>query len=322
MAKISNFRIGIFVLSALVLLAGMLYYLGLSDCFSRKAAVSTFFPESVQGLAVGAQVKYKGAQVGSVEKIVILPARKIIQVDMSVELDSFRNIDGSALFQDDEDFYRFLQKEIREGLRCRLEYAGITGLRFLDLDYFAASGEMPVKPEFAVKGFLLPSVPSALRDVVKSLNISLERISRIQFEEISNNLVRNLDDLNKILASEDVRRTISHLSGMAVSMDQTAAVFTRVVTEDRLRVILDDLESSLSELRTLAAVVRNEAEKSDFSGTAASVRQAADAFSGLLREETPEIKAAVDAWIRTLDMFRELADNLNRDPASLVRGRR
>ena len=110
MAKISNFRIGLFVLSALVLMTVMLYFLGLSDLFSRKAMLSTFFSESVQGLAVGAQVKYKGAQIGTVEKIMILPRRKIIQVDISVELDRFRGYEGEILFPADSDFYHFLQK--------------------------------------------------------------------------------------------------------------------------------------------------------------------------------------------------------------------
>ena len=322
MAKINNFGIGLFVLSALVLTGVMLYALGMSDFFQRKAVLSTFFSESVQGLAEGAQVKYKGARVGTVEKIMILPERRMIRVDMSVELDSFRNSDGSVLFPDDEKFYEFLNQEIREGLRCRLEFAGITGLRYLDLDYFANPGAPVNMPDIAAGGFRMPSAPSALRDVVKSLNTSLERISRIQFEEISHNLVSNLDELNKILASDDIRNTISHLSGMAVSMDKTAAAFSEIVTEDRLQQIVEDLEKSLSETRALTEVLRKDAEKSDIAGTAAAVRHAAESLNGLLVEETPEIRAAVDAWLRALDIFRELMDNLNRDPASVVRGRR
>ena len=85
--------------------------------------------------------------------------------------------------------------------------------------------------------------------------------------------------------------------------------------------ILDELEQSLTEMRTLVAVVRQEAEKSDIADTAASVRQAADSLSGLVREEKADLKVAVDAWIRALDMFRELMDTLNRDPASVIRGR-
>lgn len=322
MAKINNFRIGLFVLSALALAMTLLYYLGVSDLFSRKAVLSTFFAESVQGLAVGAQVKYKGAQIGTVEKIVILPQRKLIQVNMSVELDSFRGSDGGPFFREDEAFYAFLAKEINAGLRCRLEYAGITGLRYLDLDYFARPGDKVESPGITMEGFLMPSAPSALRDVVKSLNTSLERISKVQFEAISDKLVGNLNDLNKILASEDVRKSLAHLSGMAVSMDKTAAVLSQVITEDRLRQLVDDLESSLADAKALTAALRKDAEKSDLAGTAASVRKAADTVANAVQEQTPEVKAAVDAWIRALDIFRELMDTLNQDPSAVIRGKR
>ena len=56
MAQNSNFRIGLFVLSALVLAGALLYFLGMSDLFRRKAELSAYFSESVQGLAEGAQI--------------------------------------------------------------------------------------------------------------------------------------------------------------------------------------------------------------------------------------------------------------------------
>ena len=170
--------------------------------------------------------------------------------------------------------------------------------------------------------FVMPSAPSALRDVVKSLNTSLERISKIQFEAISDKLVGNLNDLNKILASEDVRNSLSHLNSMAVSMDKTAAVLSQVITEERLRQLVDDLESSLADAKALTAALRKDAEKSDLAGTAASVRKAADAVTNVVQDQSPEVRAAVDAWIRALDAFRELMDTLNQDPSAVIRGKR
>ena len=65
-----------------------------------------------------------------------------------------------------------------------------------------------------------------------------------------------------------------------------------------------------------------DAAKSDLPGTAAALRQAADNFSVMLTTRSDDIRAAVDAWLRTMDICRELLDNLNRDPAALIRGRR
>ena len=322
MAKVSNFKTGLFVLGALVLLAMMLYMLGWKDFFVRKAVLTTSCSESVQGLSVGAAVKYKGAQIGSVDRVVILPKGKLIRVDMNVELASFRDNDGKELFLDDTDFYVFLQKEIDNGLRCRLEYAGITGLRYLDFDYFAKPGELPENPGVTGGGYLVPSAPSALRDVVKSLNTSLERIAKIRFEEISDNLVRNLNDLNKILSSEDIHKAMTHLRSMAMTMDSTVKMFSETVTEQKLQRIIDDLEQTLGEARKLSTGLREDAARSDIPGTAAALRRAADSFSHVLDSRNDDLRAAIDAWLRTMEVCRELVDNLNRDPASLVRGRR
>ena len=322
MAKISNFATGMFVLGALALMAGMLYALGMSDLFINKAPLTTFFSESVQGLSVGAAVKYKGAQIGSVDRIVILPQRQLIQVDMQVVVDSFRNVNGKILFADDDAFYKFLQQEIKKGLRCRLEYAGITGLRYLDFDYFAKPGEIPEDPGIAISGCRMPSAPSALRDVLKSLNTSMERISKIRFEEISDNLVRNLDNLNKILSSEDIQKAITHLRSMAKNMDKTTTTVNQTLTEERLRQIVDGFEQALSDVRRLINTMHADAEKSDLPGTTSALRQAANNFSDVLSTRSDDIRAAVDAWLKTMAICRELLDNLNRDPASVVRGRR
>ncbi len=322
MPKTNHFRIGIFLIASLTLLLIMLYSLGLSDLFIRKAEITTFFSESVQGLSNGAQVKYKGALIGNVENIYIHPEKKIIQVDMSINLDCFRDSSSKNPFADDDDFYRFLQKEISGGLRCRLEYAGITGLRYIDMDYFAAPGEQREPPKLRIGYFLMPSAPSAFRDIAKSINTSLERISKIRFEEISDNLVRNMDEMNKILSSPEIRNTLAKVSSAADKIDSTTAAISNVLTEDQVRTLVAQIDKTLAELRTLSETIRTEAEKSDFPGTAASLRNAAGMTAEVLKQRSLDVKEAVDAWVRTLSVLRELTENLNKDPASVIRGRK
>ena len=70
---------GIFVLSGIVLLLAMLFFLGLSDLFTHKVTMQTGFRESVQGLSRGSAVKYRGVQIGTVKDISILVKENIIQ---------------------------------------------------------------------------------------------------------------------------------------------------------------------------------------------------------------------------------------------------
>ena len=53
-----KFRIGLFVLGGVAVLLAMLFFFGLSNLFTHRAKVQSFFSESVQGLTVGSAVKY------------------------------------------------------------------------------------------------------------------------------------------------------------------------------------------------------------------------------------------------------------------------
>jgi ABC-type transporter Mla subunit MlaD len=64
--KKQKLRIGIFLLSGVLLMVAILFFLGLSDIFKDKVVIMTHFQESVQGLTVGSPVKFRGVQVGAV----------------------------------------------------------------------------------------------------------------------------------------------------------------------------------------------------------------------------------------------------------------
>lgn len=136
-----KFRIGLFVLGGVAVLLAMLFFFGLSNLFTHRAKVQSFFSESVQGLTVGSAVKYRGVPIGTVTRIVIRVSDKLVQVDMEVDFDTFVNNRVNGRLQQEREFRRFFQAELEQGMRCRLEYTGITGLRYIDFDYFATPGE-------------------------------------------------------------------------------------------------------------------------------------------------------------------------------------
>ena len=88
------FRIGLLTALAMVLLVGSMFFLGLADEFTDRLHFATTFSESVQGLTLGAPVKFKGVPIGKVAKITILPKEHIIRVDMLVETNVFASLAG------------------------------------------------------------------------------------------------------------------------------------------------------------------------------------------------------------------------------------
>ena len=182
---------GVFIISGVILLLITLFVLGLSDLFAHKIIMRTGFSESVQGLSRGSAVKYRGVQIGNVTEISILVDENIIQVDMEIDPAFFAVNRHNNRFPDRE-FHAFFQNEIKnKGLRARLEMLGITGMKFIDFDYFAKPGtSLPAPPRFTgPRGVLyIPGVTSQMKDITGTLTMAVDRLSRIRFERISEQL--------------------------------------------------------------------------------------------------------------------------------------
>src|SRR5258705_6584944 len=68
-ARPHYFKIGLFVIASVFIAAGALVALGAGSIFKEKILFETYLNESVQGLEIGAPVKYRGVQIGNVDGI-------------------------------------------------------------------------------------------------------------------------------------------------------------------------------------------------------------------------------------------------------------
>lgn len=312
-------KIGLFVIGGLALLIAILFFLGMTDIFTNKATVQTFFSESVQGLTVGSAVKYRGVPIGNVMKISIRVTDKLVQVDMAVELEHF--VSGGEKGQQRSDFRRFFQSELEQGMRCRLEYAGITGMRYIDFDYFATPGQtLPEPPAGMLEpGTLyIPAVPSPFRDILKAIGTSLDRISRIRFEEISDGLERSLSELSGLLGDPALKSTIVRINDAAENLELGSRTLSRVFSEERLNRLMTVLEEDLDNVNKLTGQLIRETRDAKLPESAAAFRDASNAISF----SQDELANTLTKLNQTLDALTELADSLSADPSSIVSGKK
>ena len=311
---------GIFVLSGIVLLLAMLFFLGLSDLFTHKVTMQTCFRESVQGLSRGSAVKYRGVQIGTVKDISILVEENIIQVEMEIDPDNFLKHRRNHTFSDSE-FRRFINSEIStKGLRARLEMLGITGMRYIDFDYFAAPGsQVPPPPRFAgaPDALYIPGVTSQLKDVTGTLTMALDRISKIRFERISERLEEALTHLSQLLSSQEIRSTISRLNDTAENLEKSSHAITVVLSEERILKLTEQIEKTFVAITDLKNSYAQIAIDAKIPETTAAFRQAMDSVSGQ-RQGITDVLMQLN---QTLESLRSLADYLSTDPASLLRGK-
>lgn len=312
-------KIGLFVTGGLVLLVAILFFLGMTDLFTNTAQVRTYFSESVQGLTVGSAVKYRGVPIGSVKKISIRVSDKLVQVDMAVELEHF--VAGKKQQQASE-FRSFFQSELERGMRCRLEYTGVTGMRYIDFDYYSTPGQIlpePPKEQLDDSDVLfIPSVPSPFRDILRALETSLDRISRIRFEEISDGLERSLSEFSTLLADPALKSAIGHINDAAENLEQGSRTVSRVFSEERMSRLMTLLEDDLVAINKLAEQLIEESRAAKLPESTEAFRDASNAFS----YNQDAFLNTLSKLNQTLDALTELANSMSADPSSVISGKK
>lgn len=313
----NKIRAGIFVTLTVLLFLVMLFFLGASDLFVRKAGIVTCFAESVQGLNVGSEVRFLGVKVGTVREISILAEEKLIEVELDIELKCFDGIDvadDSGVCE--EKFYEFIQSEIQNGLRCSLEFVGITGMKYVSLDYYEKNHSRLVQPPFAVRKkdlLYVPSVNSSFKDIMVAMTSALDRLSNVKFEAIFTQVENVLKELNTTLSAPEIAATLKHVQQITSNLERTSATMNNVFKEDRVNEFFNQMEQSVKNINTLSTQLSNITEKMKLPETAAGVRDA----SGAVVETRQELAETIIKLNSALEALRKLCETVNNEPGVL-----
>jgi paraquat-inducible protein B len=189
--KSNPVAIGAFVLGALALVAVAVITLGGAKLFTPKQRVVAYFEGSVNGLAVGSPVNFRGVRVGQVDRIQLqfdaasLNAR--IPVYMTLLSNQVSLVGGGSAR--DIPFDSFIQK----GLKAKLNIESIvTGQLGVDLDF---RPDVPVvlvgSPDPR-----MPEIPAMKSD----FDVLKDQLAQIPFRQLSDDvksLVESIQVLTK-----------------------------------------------------------------------------------------------------------------------------
>lgn len=204
--RIRNMRerkLGIVIVFVFLTFLGLILWNWIETCYQRRQLFDLYFPVTVQGLSVGANVLCDGRKIGQVESIRL----RSLSPDISVQNYAIVTIyaDVRKLWQlpgnIDETAYReAVGKQIRYGLRGRLLLPSlISGGLCVELFYDRQ------KPAFFADDPLcenieIPTYSSSLSQYIDQINA---RIEEYKLKELS----------EKLLAAENyIRRLNTHLT--------------------------------------------------------------------------------------------------------------
>ena len=134
-------KIGIFVIGGIVILALGVLYVGSGRLFRRTHPFVSYFDGSVNGLRAGAAVKFKGVEVGMVDRIRIpgglMRTDQPIAVFYALDGDKLEEVGGSSGV-----WAEIVRGAIKNGLRAQLESDSlVTGVQHVSL-VFAPEAEI------------------------------------------------------------------------------------------------------------------------------------------------------------------------------------
>ncbi|OGV38403.1 MAG: hypothetical protein A2020_15205 [Lentisphaerae bacterium GWF2_45_14] len=318
MIEANKYKLGIFVVTGFFLFLLCLFMLGLSEVFKEKATLVTLFQESVQGLDIGSPVKYKGVPIGKVKRISIRTDDKLIKVDMEIRLSGF-DVAKNGTPDDDDYFYEFMKKEIAEGLRCQLNYAGITGMKYVEIDYLHKSSlDMEPPPGLVeAKGLYIPAAPSIFKDMLNLINTSLEKIAKVPFDKISTELSDTFISARKLLQDPKVSNMISKLEEASDQLESSISSVNKVLTEQKIKSILSEVQDGLVSINNLAGVTTKAIQDARLPETSRSFRDAS--YSVVNTKDA--LANTLTKLNQALDSITELANSLSDDPSSIIRGK-
>ena len=321
-------RVGLLVVVGLVLAIGFVLFFTASRFASRSATVyETYFRESVQGLEIGAPVRYRGVAVGRVASIGLaaseyrrpegepfVAAFRVVVVRFSVDTQRIGDVPS-------------VDEAIKLGLRVRIAAQGITGVNYLELDFvsperFPLSSEpWPWTPTYTY----IPAIPSTVAQVQSAAERLLQELQEADLPGLVANVAGLAQDLRAELKDGDVSQTLREaqalLRGLNAAVGQadipgTLAEVRGFATELRgagsdVRSLLagDEVRQALANVASASAALRTAAQRLPSSLTAIEqgVRTARGATTDLQADLVPilrDMRAAVSNLRDTTEMLR------------------
>ena len=323
MQETNKFKLGLFVIAAIAVLIISVFSMGMFDRLKPKAHMVTFVEESVQGLTTGSAVKYKGVPIGNVSDITIVVDSNDIRIDIEIDLSKIQKRTQNSLTGTKElgleQFYEYLLKDTEQGLACRIEPDGITGAKYVEINFFKDE-KMPVSKRKAVLKqniIYMPSTPSMMANLRTNIFEILTSIAAIDFPGISRQTNELLLRANQTLDRAKLDELTINANEVIKKLNQTVSNINEALDQKQLRKTMAEVEEALNSIRKLSDQIALSVDQANISDTATDIRQLAQS----LKESSDSLQTSLQKANDTMDSMTDLVRYLNDNPAALLHGR-
>ena len=325
--RISPAMIGAFVLGAVALIVIAILVFGSGRLFRQTRNFVLYFDTSVNGLRIGAPVKVKGVEIGSVKDIRLLVGEGTggDKIPVIIEIDLKKLIQrGAAVAADDpEAMHRAI---VDRGIRGQLDMESlVTGLLYVALDFFPGTPiNLVQKPGGKYDYPEIPTLPTSLEQAKGALTRVISKLEEIDFKELGANLQATLKGVSRTVNSPEIESVLRSLARVMPKVDQAVVNIRNLAgtTEDKVKILADDLQQTSGDARLALrqagdALKQTEETMKRAEGAVANIETLSDLDSPVNYELVKGLRD-VSSAARSL---RALTDYLERNPRAPIFGK-
>jgi paraquat-inducible protein B len=309
--------VGVFVLGALALALAGLVVFGAGRLFRQTEQFVAVFSGSVNGLSVGAPVKFRGVQLGSVSKILLsLPEMTVpgrIPVFMTIDQTTAERL-GAMVDPADP---ATLASLIEQGLRAQLQLESIvTGVLYVELDLAPGTPAEFFLPKDS--GYIeIPTQPTLFQEASETALDLVAKLRDIDFEGVVTSFRDAARGVSQLTDSPELRQTL------AATRETMVTARSALVTANQA---LNELKPRIAPLtgRVDSGVARLEETLERLDRTLGTLDTSLTGFNTVIDPRAPlvyQLTSTLTDLSEAARSVRQLADYLDRNPNAILTGR-
>ena len=318
--RINPATVGAFVLGALGLILVAIVAFGSGNLFRKTHEFVIYFGGAgINGLRVGALVKFKGVEIGEVKRIRLRLDQQVnrdnnkltaeVRIPVIIELDQEKIVSHGGTSIDLSDPHT-IPNLIREGLRAQLGSDSIvTGLLYVALDIEPNTPIQMIAPQGSPLQEI-PAIPTTLEQAQAVAVRIFERLDKVDFDAVFTQMTGMLDSIRQITTSPGLREALNNSEKTREQLDRALA----------------GAQQTLNTMNRQVPPLSNSLQKTSLSADAAAkqVRLTLGTVQTTIEPNSPINYQALQTLqdvSAAAHSIKELADYLQRNPSAIIRGR-
>jgi paraquat-inducible protein B len=305
-APTNQWKLGAFVAGSVLIGLTAAALLTAQTMHVVSVSYTSYFDEAVTGLETGSPVRFRGVKIGNVSNIDVAPDRRHVEVTYSLGVKVLARLGLAGTSQGKETKF-----SVPPGLRVQLGSTGLTGTKFLLIDFFDTGGAPLPELPFPVPENYIPAIPSTMKNLEDAVVRAVD-----QLPEITRQLSGVIGRVNLIL--DDVNRR-----GLPAKAEATLDGTTHLLTS--LQAKLDQVPVATLSRDASAALAKLGSVLDRFdgeNGLLASAQRTTDSLGDLAGSQLQANVVDTARDVREAAVaVRQLVEALQRDPDMLLKGK-